>query len=154
VVFQALHLWPHLTLRENLNLPAKLRGPDATKRVEYWIERLGLSDLAHRYPSEVSGGERQRAAIARALALAPKILFLDEPTSAFDVEHAVNLSNILRDEVARGMTILLVTHLIGFARLVSDRVLFIDQGEIVAEGDASILDTPPSERIRRFVSVF
>ena len=154
MVFQDLHLWPHLSLLENVKLPARGKESKVGRGVEHWIKELELSRLAHRYPSEVSGGERQRAAIARALALGPKVLFLDEPTSATDVEHAVTLSRILREEASRGLTILLVTHLIGFARMVSDQVLFIDHGEIAAEGDVTIIDMPPTERMRHFVSVF
>lgn len=154
VVFQQLFLWPHMTLKENISLPLKKYDKFETKDlVDSLIQQLDMASFADRYPNEVSIGQRQLAAIARALALKPKFLLLDEITSALDVEYVsmiLDILNILRDE---GIGIFIVTHIIGFARRSADQVLFIDRGKIVESGGPEILTNPESERMKNFISI-
>jgi ABC-type polar amino acid transport system ATPase subunit len=154
VVFQQLFLWPHLRLRENITLPlenGRIEDPD--RRVEDIIDTFDMRGFIDRYPNETSLGQRQRVALARALVLQPSYILLDEITSALDVENvSVILSQLetLRDE---GIGILIVTHLVGFARRAADRIVFIDNGQVLETGDRGMLDSPKNERLKRFVSV-
>ncbi|SRR6266404_4830786 len=155
MVFQQLFLWPHLTLRENINLPLKKNNMEGSEsRLEEIIELFRMGHFIDRYPNEASLGQKQRVALARALALSPKYLLLDEITSALDVEQiGVILSHLqhLRDT---GVGILIVTHLMGFARSAADKIYFIDKGAVLQEGGSEILDAPTNERIKRFVSMY
>jgi polar amino acid transport system ATP-binding protein len=154
VVFQQLFLWPHLTLRDNIMLPLRLRGRSADgRRVKQLLDTFDLSAAADRYPNETSLGQRQRAALIRALALDPSYLLLDEITSALDVEHVVRVIEELRQARVRGMGILAVTHLIGFARSSADHVIFMEAGKIVEANGADILTNPSTTRLKRFLSL-
>lgn len=153
VVFQQLFLWPHLTLRENIELPISQIGiQDCWDRAKELIELFELKDYLSRLPYQASIGQRQRVAIVRALALRPKYLLLDEVTSALDVEQVsrlVECINRLRNE---GSGVVIVTHLLGFARLVADYFMFIDRGQCVEKARITTLDNPVQERVREFVS--
>jgi ABC-type polar amino acid transport system ATPase subunit len=154
VVFQQLFLWPHMTLRQNIALPLKKCGiGHALKTVNTLIEQLDMKDFADRHPNEVSIGQRQIAALARAFALQPKFLLLDEITSALDIEYVTAILkklNALRDQ---GIGILLVTHIIGFARRSASQVLFMDKGKIVETGGPEILTEPKTQRMKEFISL-
>jgi len=155
-VFQALNLWPHLTALENV-----VRGqvvvlgrdrPTAEAKAAALLERLGLGRLLARHPQELSGGERQRVAIARALAMDPALLLFDEPTSALDPETVGEVLGLLRGLAEGGMTMLIVTHEIGFAARVADRVAFMDYGRIIEEGPAAqVLSSPREPRFAAFL---
>ena len=154
VVFQQLFLWPHLTLRQNILLPLKLRGLVRVQaRVRELIAHFELEEAAERFPNETSLGQRQRAAFIRALVLEPHYLLLDEITSALDVEHVGKVLNELRDIRSRGVSVIAVTHLLGFARRSADQVLFLDGGRIVEQGAPSILTAPQSPRLKQFLSL-
>ena len=154
VVFQQLFLWPHLTLKQNILLPVESSGRDGVgKQFDSLVKQFEMADFIDRHPNEVSLGQRQRAAILRALMLRPKYILLDEITSALDVEQVSTVLahlQTLRDE---GIGILLVTHLIGFARRAASRVFFMDDGEIIETGGPRVLTTPDNPRVRRFLSV-
>ncbi len=155
-VFQAFHLWPHMTARENVarGQVVVLRRPraEAEARAEALLARLGLGALLDRFPHELSGGERQRVAIARALAMDPALMLFDEPTSALDPEKVGEVLALLRDLAEGGMTMLVVTHEIGFAARVADRVAFMDQGRIVEEGPAAAtLSRPRTPLLQGFL---
>ncbi|MFD9699871.1 amino acid ABC transporter ATP-binding protein [Lentzea sp. NPDC059081] len=146
-VFQNFNLFPHLTALENVAEAADL----ATARE--FLDRVGLADKAGSYPRQLSGGQQQRVAIARALATRPKVVLFDEPTSALDPELVGEVLDVMRDLARSGTTMVVVTHEIGFAREVADRVVFIDQGVIVEEGTpAAVLDHPVHDRTRAFLS--
>jgi ABC-type polar amino acid transport system ATPase subunit len=154
IVFQQLFLWPHLTIRQNISLPGNNsngHGPGGS--VDELIELFDLGEFAERYPNQVSLGQRQRAAIARALALEPKYLLLDEITSALDVEHVGRLLNHIKALRAKGTGILLVTHLIGFAERAADQILFMESGAIVEAGGPELLSAPKSKRLTEFLSL-
>ena len=152
VVFQQLFLWPHLTLRTNVELP--LRGASGSSElVESLVEEFDLARLMDRYPNEVSLGQRQRAALIRAIALRPKYLLLDEITSALDIEHVSRVLSCLSRVQKEGTGILLVTHLIGFAQRSADNVVFIENGSVLESGGPSILVSPSNERLRQFLSL-
>lgn len=154
VVFQQLFLWPHLTLRQNINLPLELRGLDSRKaEAKDLLDYFELESAADRYPNETSLGQRQRAAFVRAIVLEPRYLLLDEITSALDVEHVAKVLEQLTRLKTEGVGILIVTHLLGFARRAADQVLFLDHGKIVECGGPSILGSPKSDRLRRFLSI-
>ncbi len=154
VVFQQLFLWPHLTLRRNITLPLELRGTRASDDgVDRLIKVFELDEAADKYPNQTSLGQRQRAALIRALVLEPRYLLLDEITSALDVEHVVRVLGQLREARANGTGILLVTHLIGFARSSADQIVFIDGGRVLEAGGASMLSNPKTERLARFLSL-
>lgn len=157
IVFQQLHLWPNKTIRENITWPLKkrLNKPEISKgdNLKSLFEIFGILDFLDRYPNEVSVGQRQRAAIVRAIALQPKYLLLDEVTSALDVEYIAVLLEYLKTLAKRGTGILLITHLIGFASRASDRVVFLDRGSIEEEGEPTILTKPKSERLQGFLSI-
>ncbi|MEU6159212.1 amino acid ABC transporter ATP-binding protein [Streptomyces sp. NPDC047130] len=156
-VFQNFNLFPHLTVLENLiEAPVSvLRRPreDAVAAAGRLLARVGLADKADAYPRRLSGGQQQRVAIARALALEPKVLLLDEPTSALDPELVGEVLEVVKDLARTGTTMVVVTHEIGFAREVADRVVFMDEGVVVEQGPpAEVLDNPRHARTRAFLS--
>lgn len=157
LVFQQLFLWPHMTLRENLMLPLRKRdrgkARDPEREVLGVTSALDLQHLLDRHPNEVSLGERQRAAIARAVLLRPRYLLLDEPTSALDVEHAELLLQYLVALRKSGIGIVVVTHMLGFARRLADQFAFMDNGRIAEMGSVSGLDDPRTAHLREFVSL-
>ncbi|MCP5404740.1 MAG: amino acid ABC transporter ATP-binding protein [Pseudomonadaceae bacterium] len=150
-VFQQLFLWPHLTLRENCLLPCKDRAAGEAA-LEELVKQFGMADFIDRFPNETSGGQRQRAAIARALVLNPTYLLLDEITSALDIEQTAKVLQLLELVKAKGIGILLITHHMGFARKAADTVVFIDEGKIVESGPAGILDKPKNKRLKEFMA--
>jgi ABC-type polar amino acid transport system ATPase subunit len=145
VVFQQFNLFPHMTVRENIVLgPVKGKGVprgDANRRARELLERVGIPEKENEFPADLSGGQQQRVAIARALAMEPKLMLFDEPTSALDPEMIREVLDVMRDLARDGMTMVVVTHEMGFAREVCDRIVFIDAGEIVEQG-------PPDEFFR------
>ena len=146
-VFQNFNLFPHLTALENVAEVAELA------EARRFLDRVGLADKENAYPRQLSGGQQQRVAIARALATQPKVVLFDEPTSALDPELVGEVLDVLRDLARSGTTMVVVTHEIGFAREVADRIVFIDQGVIVEEGTpGEVLDHPVHERTRAFLS--
>ncbi|SIR91051.1 amino acid ABC transporter ATP-binding protein [Microbacterium sp. RURRCA19A] len=157
IVFQNFHLFPHLTALENITeAPLALRRltkGDARDLALSLLDRVGLSDKADAYPRQLSGGQQQRVAIARALALTPKVLLFDEPTSALDPELVGEVLDVIRDLAKFGTTLVIVTHEIGFAREVADRVVFLDQGRVVEQGTpAEVLTHPKHPRTREFLA--
>lgn len=156
MVFQAFNLFPHLTAVENVVLPLihgqKMNESDAVRTAMKFLDRVGLSQKALELPDRLSGGQQQRVAIARALALRPLALLFDEPTSALDPESTGDVLNLMRELSQEGMTMVVVTHEIGFARDVSDIVLFIDDGLIVEQGPPGVvLRAPKQSRTREFL---
>jgi polar amino acid transport system ATP-binding protein len=146
-VFQNFNLFPHLTALENV---AEVAPVEEARR---FLARVGLADKENSYPRQLSGGQQQRVAIARALATKPKVVLFDEPTSALDPELVGEVLDVLRDLARSGTTMIVVTHEIGFAREVADRIVFMDQGVIVEQGTPSeVLDHPSHERTRAFLS--
>ncbi|MBO0993889.1 amino acid ABC transporter ATP-binding protein [Bacillus sp. SD088] len=157
MVFQHFNLFPHKTVLENIMLgPQKVKGmsiSDAEKIAEPLLEKVGLSDKAHVYPQSLSGGQKQRVAIARALAMNPKVMLFDEPTSALDPELVGDVLQVMKDLAEDGMTMVVVTHEMGFAREVGDRVVFMDEGIIMEKGNPTqIFDDPQNERTQEFLS--
>jgi polar amino acid transport system ATP-binding protein len=157
MVFQRFHLFPHMTALENImEAPVQVRGMSkkaAKQRALELIERVGLSDRMEHYPAQLSGGQQQRVAIARALAMDPELMLFDEPTSALDPELVGEVLSVMQDLAKSGMTMIVVTHEIGFAREVADHVVFMDDGVIVEAGPpAEVLDNPAEERTRNFLS--
>ncbi|MFC2336950.1 MAG: amino acid ABC transporter ATP-binding protein [Negativicutes bacterium] len=157
MVFQRFNLFPHMTVLENIMLaPVKVRRqpPDEAEKVaRTFLEKVGLGDRGSAYPAQLSGGQQQRVAIARALAMRPKVMLFDEPTSALDPEMVQEVLNVMKELAREGMTMVVVTHEMGFAREVGDRVLFVDQGVIVEEGrPGAIFENPQEERTRLFLS--
>jgi len=157
MVFQSFNLYPHMTALENIALaPMKVKGlsrAEAEQIAMTLLERVGIPEKAGAYPANLSGGQQQRVAIARALAMQPKIMLFDEPTSALDPEMIKEVLDVMRDLARSGYTIVAVTHEMGFAREVADRVLFFDRGEIVEEGRPSeFFSSPRHERTRLFLS--
>ncbi|MBE6092688.1 amino acid ABC transporter ATP-binding protein [Selenomonas ruminantium] len=157
MVFQRFNLFPHMTALENIMLaPMKVKKvsqEEAQKKARELLERVGLADKADNYPSQLSGGQQQRVAIARALAMEPKVMLFDEPTSALDPEMVGEVLDVMRSLAKDGMTMAIVTHEMGFAREVADRVLFIDGGGILEQGTpAEIFEHPQQERTQNFLS--
>lgn len=157
MVFQRFNLFPHKTALENvMEAPvhvARIDKAQAHARAMELLERVGLADRAHHYPSELSGGQQQRVAIARALAMDPEIMLFDEPTSALDPELVGEVLQVMKDLAASGMTMLVVTHEIGFAREVADTVVFMDEGVVVEMGSpADVIDHPKEARTQEFFS--
>ena len=156
IVFQQFNLFPHLTTMDNLTLAArrilKMRRRDAEARARELLAMVGLEEKAHQHPHQLSGGQQQRVAIARALMMNPHVMLFDEVTSALDPELVGEVLVVMRDLARTGMTMLVVTHEMHFARDVGDRVVFMDEGKIVEEGvPADILDRPRKERTQRFL---
>jgi len=155
-VFQQFNLFPHLTVLANLTLaPVRVLGvapPDARTAGMALLERVGLPDKADAWPSQLSGGQQQRVAIARALAMRPRVMLFDEPTSALDPESIGDVLKLMRDLAADGMTMMVVTHEMGFAREAADRVAFMDRGRIVEVAPPDrFFASPATERARRFL---
>ena len=156
IVFQQFNLFPHLTALDNLTLAArrvrKLPRDQAERRARELLKTVGLADKESQYPHQLSGGQQQRVAIARALMMAPHVMLFDEVTSALDPELVGEVLVVMRDLARTGMTMIVVTHEMQFAREVGDRVLFMDEGRIVEQGPPSeVLDRPREERTRRFL---
>lgn len=156
MVFQQFNLFPHLTIRDNVTLgPTKVRKvtkADANARADELLNRVGIGNQADKYPAQLSGGQQQRVAIARALAMSPKVMLFDEPTSALDPEMVGEVLDVMGELAATGMTMLVVTHEMGFARKVADRVIFMADGEIVEDTDPeSFFTRPESERAKDFL---
>jgi len=156
MVFQHFNLFPHLTIMKNMTLgPIKLRGmskADAEKKSQELLERVGLGDRAGSYPSQLSGGQKQRIAIVRALAMNPDVMLFDEPTSALDPEMVGEVLEVMKDLAKSGMTMVCVTHEMGFAREVGTRVIFMDCGKIVEENTPEqIFTNPQNERLVSFL---
>ncbi|MFP5224346.1 MAG: amino acid ABC transporter ATP-binding protein [Actinomycetota bacterium] len=156
MVFQQFNLFPHLTALGNvslaLNKVLRVGGSEAERRAIQQLERVGLGEKAASYPAQLSGGQQQRVAIARALAMKPTLMLFDEVTSALDPELVHEVLDVMKDLAREGMTMLVVTHEIGFAREVADRVVFIDDGVIVEQGPpAQVIDEPREDRTRAFM---
>ena len=157
MVFQNFNLFPHMTVLDNLILaPVNVRNTDKKEAQDIamkLLERVGLADKAQMYPDSLSGGQKQRVAIARALAMKPKVMLFDEPTSALDPEMVREVLDVMKSLADEGMTMVIVTHEMGFAKEVADRVLFVDGGQILEDGTpAQVFDTPSSDRTKLFLS--
>jgi len=157
MVFQQFNLFPHMTVLENITLsPVKVKKMDVQKAREIAIallKRIGLEDKAKAYPKQLSGGQQQRIAIVRALAMSPDVMLFDEPTSALDPEMVGEVLDVMKNLAKEGMTMVVVTHEIGFAREVANRVIFMDDGLIVEQGSAEeVLLNPRQERTKSFLS--
>lgn len=158
MVFQSFNLFPHMSVLDNVTIgPRKVRGIDrkeAEKKALELLARVGLRDKADGYPSSLSGGQKQRVAIARALAMNPDVMLFDEPTSALDPEMVGEVLNVMKQLAHEGMTMVVVTHEMGFAREVADRVIFIDEGYIVEQGPPSeVFGNPQNERTINFLNM-
>ncbi|WJY68251.1 glutamate ABC transporter ATP-binding protein GluA [Corynebacterium auris] len=156
MVFQQFNLFPHLTIRDNITLGPvkvrKLKKSEATSRAGELLERVGIANQADKYPAQLSGGQQQRVAIARALAMSPKVMLFDEPTSALDPEMVGEVLDVMTELARSGMTMLVVTHEMGFAHKVADRILFMADGEIVEDSDPeTFFASPASDRARDFL---
>ena len=157
MVFQQFNLFNNLKIIDNITLaPIKLRGmskSEAEEKAKTLLERVGLADKADAYPSQLSGGQKQRAAIVRALAMDPDVMLFDEPTSALDPEMVGEVLEVMKELAESGMTMVCVTHEMGFAREVGDRVIFMDSGKIIEQGTPErIFDHPENERTRQFLA--
>ena len=156
MVFQQFNLFPHLTALENVALPqravSRVKRSEAEERAALALRRVGLLRHAAHYPSELSGGQQQRVAIARALSLDPKIMLFDEPTSALDAELVGEVLQVMRELAVAGMTMVVVTHELGFAREIGDLNVFMDQGQIVESGDRTLFDRCLNPRLQKFIS--
>ena len=157
VVFQQLFLWPHKTVAENVTLPSILRNKPQTK-VKSLVERLGISQVMDRFPNQISIGQRQRAALARALLLEPQFLLLDEITAALDVEQISLITEILTECLSDNMGLLVVTHHLGFARRLmmandASKFVFLERGKVAETGNTDELDKPSNKRVRAFLDI-
>lgn len=157
MVFQSFELFPHLTVLENLVLAPrslkKLSESEAKKRALKWLEKVNLIDKQNVYPNSLSGGEKQRIAICRSLNMNPEIMLFDEPTSALDPEMVQEVLQIIQAVVDLGVSMIIVTHEMAFARKISDRIIFMDEGSIIEEGTPKqIFEEPKSERLKKFLS--
>ncbi len=156
-IFQQFHLYPHMTALQNIMLAPvnvkKIPKPEAEKIARGKLERVGLTEKADAYPAQLSGGQQQRVAIARGLAMSPEIMLFDEPTSALDPEMIGEVLDVMVSLAAEGITMCVVTHEMGFAKKVADRVLFMDEGKIVETGKpADFFDNPQTDRAADFIS--
>ena len=157
MVFQHFNLFPHLSIMDNITLaPIKVKGmakDEAESRARELLKKVGLLDKALAYPAQLSGGQKQRIAIARALAMDPKIMLFDEPTSALDPEMVGEVLNVMEDLADAGMTMVVVTHEMGFARGVASRVMFMDGGYVIEQGKPeAVFDNPQHDRTKSFMS--
>lgn len=155
MVFQQFNLFPNMTVLDNIKLaPKKLRKVSdrkANRRAKELLEQVGLANRANEYPQHLSGGQRQRVAIARALAMEPEVMLFDEPTSALDPEMIGEVLDVMRDLAKQGMTMVIVTHEMSFAREVGTRMIFLDKGDIIEDGPPKqVMDHPKTERARQF----
>ena len=155
MVFQQFNLFPNMTVLDNIKLaPKKLRKVSdrkANRRAKELLEQVGLANKANEYPQHLSGGQRQRVAIARALAMEPEVMLFDEPTSALDPEMIGEVLDVMRDLAKQGMTMVIVTHEMSFAREVGTRMIFLDKGDIIEDGPPKqVMDHPKTERARQF----
>lgn len=156
MVFQQFHLFPQMSALDNVAFgPIRVRGASkeaARQLAKELLGKVGLAERAHHFPSELSGGQQQRVAIARALAVKPKMMLFDEPTSALDPELRHEVLKVMQDLAEEGMTMVIVTHEVGFAQKVASRLIFIDKGRIAEDGDPdSLISNPPSARLREFL---
>ncbi|GAK84599.1 amino acid ABC transporter ATP-binding protein [Vibrio ponticus] len=156
MVFQHFHLFPHLTVMDNLTLAPlrtlKLTKQEAEERAMKYLERVNIAEQAHKYPIQLSGGQLQRVAIARSLCMEPDILLFDEPTSALDPEMINEVLDVMVELAKTGMTMVCVTHEMGFAKKVANRVVFMDEGEIVEIGEPNrLFDAPQHQRTQAFL---
>ena len=157
MVFQQFNLFPHLTILKNMTIAPmmllKISQEEAEKRALTFLERVGLADRANDYPSVLSGGQKQRVAIVRALCMEPEVMLFDEPTSALDPEMVGEVLDLIKDLADEGMTMVIVTHEMGFAREVADRILFVDEGIIKEEGSPEeVFGDPKNQRLKEFLS--
>ena len=157
MVFQQFNLFPHMRVLDNITVSPiqirKMKQKDAEDLAYQLLKKVGLSDKANAYPEQLSGGQMQRVAIARALAMKPKIMLFDEPTSALDPEMVKEVLDVMKQLALEGMTMVVVTHEMGFAKEMGDRVLFLDQGLLVEEGEPNeIFSNPKNERTKAFFS--
>ena len=157
MVFQQFNLFPHMSVLDNIVMAPmqvrKMSKADAEKRAMTLLEKVGLAEKAHNFPEQLSGGQQQRVAIARPLAMQPKVLLFDEPTSALDPEMVKEVLAVMKDLAEEGMTMVVVTHEMGFAREMGDRVVFMDGGYIVEEGHPEdVFGNPQNERTKLFLS--
>jgi ABC-type polar amino acid transport system ATPase subunit len=157
MVFQSFNLFPHMTVIDNLTIgPIRNMGMprvEATERAMQQLERVKIAEQAHKYPPQLSGGQQQRVAIARSLCLKPKIMLFDEPTSALDPEMIAGVLDVMIELAEDGMTMICVTHEMGFARRVADRIVFMDMGEIVEVAEPEIFfNSPQTDRAKLFLS--
>ncbi|MFK8256664.1 glutamine ABC transporter ATP-binding protein GlnQ [Erwinia sp. AnSW2-5] len=156
MVFQQFHLFPQMSALDNVAFgPIRVRGAkkaDAQRLAKELLGKVGLAERANHFPSELSGGQQQRVAIARALAVKPKMMLFDEPTSALDPELRHEVLKVMQDLAEEGMTMVIVTHEVGFARKVASRLIFIDKGRIAEDGNPDeLISNPPSDRLREFL---
>ena len=157
MVFQHFNLFPNMTVLENLTLSPTIVKKESKEEAEkyalYLLQKVDLSDKANSYPNQLSGGQKQRIAIARALAMKPEVILFDEPTSALDPEMIKEVLDVMRDLAKEGMTMLIVTHEMGFARNVGNRILFMDKGEIIEDcSPKEFFENPTNERIKDFLN--
>ena len=157
MVFQSFNLFPNMTVLENIKVaPMRVKGiaeDEAEKKAKQLLEKVGLSDRENQYPASLSGGQQQRVAIARALAMDPEVMLFDEPTSALDPEMVGEVLKVMRDLADSGMTMVVVTHEMGFAKEVASRVMFMDGGKIVEENEPQeFFSNPKNPRLREFLS--
>ncbi len=157
MVFQHFNLFPHMTVLDNLTLSPIMVKKESKEEAEKYalslLKKVGLADKANSYPSQLSGGQKQRIAIARALAMKPEVILFDEPTSALDPEMIKEVLDVMRDLAKEGMTMLIVTHEMGFARNVANRILFMDNGEIIEDcSPKEFFENPTNERIKDFLN--
>ncbi|MGQ9845482.1 MAG: amino acid ABC transporter ATP-binding protein [Caldisericia bacterium] len=157
MVFQKFNLFLHLTALQNITLPLKIvkkKGEEEARKIALeYLAKVGLKDRASHYPIQLSGGEQQRVAIARALSLEPQIMLFDEPTSSIDIELIKDVLDVMKNLAKEGMTMIVVSHEMGFAKEVGDRIIFMDKGEIVEENDPNeFFINPKTERAKQFLS--
>lgn len=157
MVFQHFNLFGHMTILKNMTIgPMKLLKKSKAEAEEYamkLLDRVGLADRANAYPAQLSGGQKQRVAIVRALCMSPEVMLFDEPTSALDPEMVGEVLDVMKELASEGMTMIVVTHEMGFAREVADRVIFMDEGQIVEDGSPqAIFDNPQSDRLKSFLA--
>lgn len=157
MVFQNFYLFPHMTVQDNITLaPTKVKKiskEEAIKKSKYLLQRVGLTDKKDAYPAQLSGGQKQRIAIARALAMEPDMMLFDEPTSALDPEMVKEVLDVIKELANEGMTMAIVTHEMGFAKEVADRVIFVDEGKIVEDDiPDKVFNSPTNERTKAFLA--